>query len=193
VLGTGTYAVFVDANVWFSRTLRDWFGMLYTTPDSPPFVAHWTEDVLAEVIHHLRKEHQYWPGSRIAAIRDQMAGTFEAGRVTDFSVDASYLGRDAGDAHVHAAALACQADVLVTFNVRDFAWDANTSRYEVMHPDDFLVLLDDGDPTLVAEVTSAMCDYWVARSGEADVVQRLLTARCPAFAERVRAHLHRMM
>jgi len=193
VQGIGPYAVFVDANVWYSRTLRDWFGTLYTTPDNPPFVVHWTEDVLAELLYHLRKEHPDWPGGRITAIRDRMAQTFEAGRVTEFTVDGSYRGRDHGDAHVHAAAVACRADVLVTFNAHDFTWDENTSPYEVMHPDDFLVLVDDSNPELVATVTSAMCDYWVRRFGEADVRQRLLTAGCPAFADRVLRHLQRMI
>ncbi|MBO3089433.1 hypothetical protein [Cellulomonas dongxiuzhuiae] len=43
--------------MWFSRTLRDWLGMLYTVPESPPFVVHWTEDALAELIYHLRKKN----------------------------------------------------------------------------------------------------------------------------------------
>lgn len=130
--GTGPYSAFVDANVWFSRTLRDWLGMLYTVPESPPFVVYWTEDVLAELIYHLRKKNPSWPGDRITGIRDQLAGTFEAGRVERFEVDPTYGGRDPGDAHVHAAAVACRADVLVTCNANDFEWSENTSPYEVM-------------------------------------------------------------
>src|SRR5690606_18540634 len=79
VQGQGQYRVFVDANVWYSRALRDWFGMLYTKPDTPPFAVYWTEDVLAELVYHLRREHPDWPGRRITRIRDLMAGTFEAG------------------------------------------------------------------------------------------------------------------
>lgn len=191
--GAGPYSAFVDANVLYSRTLRDWLGMLYTVPESPPFVVHWTEDVLAEVIYHLRKKNPAWPGDRITSIRDQLAGTFEAGRVEQFSVDATYGGRDAGDAHVHAVAVACGADVLVTCNATDFKWDENTSPYEVMHPDDFLVLVDDSSPELVAAVVAKMCDYWVRRRGEADLAASLRKAECPQFADRVLAHLHRQM
>lgn len=82
--------VFVDANVWFSRTLRDWIGMLYTTPDEPPFEIRWTEDVLAEVLYHLRRKHPDWDGNRITGIRDRSAGTFEVGRVADFTVGTDY-------------------------------------------------------------------------------------------------------
>lgn len=48
-------SVFVDANVHFSRTRRDWIGLLSTTPDDPPFHVYWTEDIVAEVIRNLRK------------------------------------------------------------------------------------------------------------------------------------------
>lgn len=190
--GTGPYSVFVDSNVWFSRTLRNWFGMLYTTPEAPPFVVHWSEDVFAEVVANLRKCHPDWSGGQITRIRDRLAGTFESGRVDDFQIDGSYGGDDPHDAHVHAAALACGADVLVTTNVADFTWDENTSSYELMHPDDFLVLVDDSMPELVAEVTSRMCDYWVRKDGAADLPAALRAAGCSNFAERVRRHLHVM-
>ena len=95
------------------------------------------------------------------------------------------------DAHIHAAAVACGADVLVTLNLGDFVWDENTAPYEVMHPDDFLLLVDDSSPELVAEVVGRMCAYWVGRRGEADLPGSLQLADCPQFAERVRKHLRR--
>jgi len=55
--------------------------MLYTIPEVPPFQVHWTEDVMAEVLHSLRKAHPDWDGRRLTGIRDRLAGTFEAGRV----------------------------------------------------------------------------------------------------------------
>lgn len=191
--GTGPTAVLVDANVWYSRTLRDWLGMLYTTPDTPPFVVHWSEDILAELIYHLRKQHPEWSGARVSGIRERLAGTFEAGRVDDFEIDATYRGPDPGDGHVHAAAIACRADVLLTCNTSDFLWDENTSPYEVMHPDDFLLLVDDCSPDLVSAVTTRSADYWFERRGKADVPGQLRKAGCPQFAERVRAHLQRLM
>lgn len=189
--GAGATTVFVDANVWFSRTLRDWIGLLYITPDEPAFVVHWTEDVLAELIYHLRKKHPAWPGERITGIRDQLAGTFEAGRVDSFEIGNTYRGSDPGDAHIHAAAVACGANILVTCNTADFRGDEDAAPYEVMHPDDFLVLVDDSAPHLVAEVVSRMCSYWISRQGGADLPRSLRTAGCSEFAERVRRHLLR--
>lgn len=181
--------VLVDANVWFSRTLRDWIGMLYTTPELPPFDVRWTEDILAEVVYHLRRTNPTWEGARITGLRERLAATFETGRVDHFTVDDDYRGIDPMDAHVHAAAVACRADYLVTDDSKGFVWDDNQSSYEVLTPDEFLVLVDDTTPDLVAAVTQLMGEYWLAQAGEAELPKRLRSAGCPQFAERVRKHL----
>lgn len=149
----------------------------------------WTEDVLAEVLYHLRKRHPDWGGSRITGIRDRIAETFEVGRVDDFEIGDDYKGKDAFDAHVHAAAVACRADILLTTNVADFAWGENESPYEALTPDEFLVLVDELAPELVAEVSVRMCRYWFKRSGDANLPKKLKDAGCPQFAEWVRRHL----
>lgn len=187
----GPVSVFVDANVWFSRTLRDWLGLLYVLPDEPPFVVHWSEDVLAELLYHLRRTHPSWPGDRISGIRDRLAGTFEAGRVDAYEIDSTYRGRDPGDAHVHAATVACGADVLLTFDVDDFVWDANTSAYEVMHPDAFLVTVEEVWPELVTAAVDEMMAHWIKRGLNADLPRRLNKTGCPQFADRV-ARLSRL-
>ncbi len=97
-----------------------------------------TEDVLAEVLYHLRRTHPEWDGSRITGVRDLIAGTFENGRVDDFVIGGDYRGKDGLDAHVHASAVACGADILLTTNVADFIWDENESPFEVLTPDEFL-------------------------------------------------------
>lgn len=53
----GRWVIFVDSNVWYLRTLRDWLGMLYVTPEAPRFHVQWTDDVLAELLYHLGKRH----------------------------------------------------------------------------------------------------------------------------------------
>lgn len=186
--------VFVDSNVFYSRTQRDWLGLMHTRPDHlPPFAVRWTEDVLADVIHHLRKQRPNAPGAAMAAIRDRIAATFETGRVTDFVIDGSYRGPDPHDAHVHAAAVACRAAYLLTNNTSDFPEDASDPLpYEVIQPDDFFVLVDDANPELVAECVEEQIRYWARHSpGDIDLVGPLERAVCPAFAARVRTHLQR--
>lgn len=111
----------------------------------------------------------------------------------DFVIDGSYSGRDQGDAHVHAAAIACGADVLITSNVADFVWADDSPPYDIMTPDEFFVLVDDSSPWHVVDVVQATCSYWVSRTGQADLPRALVAAGCPVFAERVRAHLRGLM
>lgn len=188
--GLGRHVVFVDSNVLYSRTTRDWLGLLYTESDSPPFTVCWTEDVLADVIHHLRKNHPDWDGAKTTRIHDRIAETFEVGRVDDYILDGSYKGKDPDDAHVHAAALACQADILLTYNTPDFVWDGSNAHYDVMTPDDFFVLVDDSAPTMVRSVTCQQRDYWLSKTNEVDLRAQLCNASCPQSAKRVLRHLH---
>lgn len=181
--------VFVDANVWYPRALRDWLGVFSRTRGTRPFEVRWTEDVLAEVVYHLRRLHPEWAGSRITGIRDRISATFETGRVDEFEVGEDYKGRDPLDAHVHAAAVACGAHYLVTRNEKDFIWDANCSTYEVLSPDEFFVLVDDKSPDLVAAAAGRMYRHWRDLTGESDLPRRLREAGCPQFADRVRRHL----
>lgn len=90
-MGGHRAAVFVDANVPYSKTLRDWLGLLYTDQERvAPFQVFWSEDVLAEAMYHLRKHHPDWEGGKVPAIRDHIAQTFEVagGEVVEFGVRA---------------------------------------------------------------------------------------------------------
>lgn len=190
-MGLHTNRVFLDSNVIYSRTQRDWFGLL-TTAEGPaaPFHVHWSEDVMSEALYHLRRKHPGWDGQKVAAIGDKIRATWPDGRVVDFVVAESFGGDDPNDAHVHAAAAACNAHYLVTNNnPRDFGGDnLDLLPYEVCTPDDFLVLVDDVAPGLVTDAVGRQLDYWGVRQ---DIVEALRRADCPQFAERVLRHLQR--
>lgn len=188
----GSHRVFVDSNVWYSRTLRDWVGMLYLEGESGPFVVFWSEDVLAETIYHLRKQHPDWSGAQTSVIRSKIAATFEIGRVSDFEVDGDYAGPDPHDAHVHAAAVACEADILLTCNVNDFAPTIEAAEdlpYELYTPDEFLVLIDNSFPELVQAVAFKQVAHYVRKDTTVDLPRMLKKSGAPEFAERVRRHL----
>lgn len=185
------YRVFVDADVLFSRTLRDWLGLL-ATAEVTPFRVYWTEDVLAETIARLRDRHPDWPGSTTTKIRDLIANAFADGRVEDFVVTEVDQARDDGDRHVAAAARACSAHFLLTSNVRDFRSLPDSISYEVVSPDELFVLIDDSAAPLVQEVVRQQIAYWCRRCEEAELQHYLRAAGCPNFADRVTAHLSRI-
>jgi hypothetical protein len=64
---------------------------------------------------------------------------------------------DANDRHVLAAAIRCQAGVIVTMNVRDFPENV-VARYgiSVQHPDEFLAHLFDLKPAVVCTAIREM-------------------------------------
>lgn len=185
--------VLVDANVLYSRTLRDWLCLLYIEAESL-YSIHWTEDILAEAVYHLRRNHPGWPGRTIALIHDRIREVFEGGRVDDFIDDLSYQGKDLNDRHVHAAAVTCQANILLTDDAgfagrRTNGVEPAELPYEIYKPDQFFVLVDDASPELVRRVTAEQQKYWISKSGGANLPKALREAGCVDFAERVRQHL----
>jgi predicted nucleic acid-binding protein len=182
--------VLVDANVLYSRTLRDWLALISLSLDDEPYRVYWTEDILAETLYRLRRKHPGWDGRKIADVRDKIERAFEGGRVEDFVVDTTFPGRDADDAHVHAAALACDADILLTADNGFVGGDVDPDSlpYEVFTPDEFFVHVDDTAPVHVETATANQTRYWRRRSGRAPLGEQLARAGCPRFAERVRAY-----
>jgi len=51
--------VLLDANVLVSRTLRDWVLLLQARAGGM-FATCWTEDILAETIHAVRRRNPTW-------------------------------------------------------------------------------------------------------------------------------------
>lgn len=186
--------IFIDADVIFSKTLRDWVGLLYTCEcaQEPPFDVHWSDDVLAEAINNLRNEHPDWSGGQIARVREIVSGTFEVGRVRDFEVATSdFRGNDPGDAHVHAAAVACDAGYLVTRNIADFlpTGEDDDLPYEVITPDMFFSLVAESHPEVVTHVIREQIAYRNQRGEDVDLCRALEHAGCPTFAKEVLAQL----
>lgn len=60
--------VLIDANVLYSRTLRDWMLMLaYCGSPGRLYDPLWTEDILAEVIANFRAQHPQHSGATLTA------------------------------------------------------------------------------------------------------------------------------
>jgi PIN domain len=112
-MGALTTTVLVDANVLYSKTLRDWLGLCYLQQDGW-FEVKWTEDIMAEVLYHLRKDHPTFSDSQIGGVRDKIVNTFPAGRIQDYEIDSGLPYPDIFDAHVHAAAIHGEVDFVLT-------------------------------------------------------------------------------
>jgi len=109
------------------------------------YTVYWTEDILAGLPYQLRRGYPDWDGGKITEIRNRTADTFEGGRVDDFVIDGSFQGTDPNNQHVHAAALASRADIILTDDQRFVGpgCDPDQHPYEVYTPGAFFILADD--------------------------------------------------
>lgn len=183
--------VFLDANVLYSGVLRDWFCNVYLSGGvRRPFDVRFSEDVLAEVLHSLRKSHPEWDGGRIARVREQLLKVFPGALVRDYEVDGSWPGSDEHDGHVHAAAVTCAAAYLVTNDKGFHAPEvSDLLPYEVYTADSFLTMVDDYFPKVCFEAVRLQFDYHRSRFSEFDLGKGLRDAGAPQFAKRVIHHL----
>ncbi|MEX5265797.1 PIN domain-containing protein [Kocuria sp. CPCC 205231] len=188
----GPQIVLIDAGALFSVTLRRWILSLYITPESSIFRARYTEDILSTVLTSLRCEHPDWSGQKILDIRRLIERVLEGGLVEEYDIDPAFPGHNVSDAHIHSAAVACGAHIILTDIGQDLLppeIDPNTLPYEVWTPDEFLVLIDDSAPDLVHEVTAQQLTHCLKESQEADLAGDLRRAGAPNFALRVANHL----
>lgn len=91
---------------------------------------------------------------------------------------------DLDDRHVLAAAIRARAQIIVTFNLRDFPTDVLSQwDVEAKHPDDFLVDQFHLDAISVHKAVQAVADSWQRPPGTVDdVLDRLDLAGLPQTA-----------
>ena len=147
----------LDACVLVPMPLADTLLRLAEPP--AVFDARWSEDILVEMSRTLVRRFAKTPANaryREAAMRK----FFPHALVHGYQPLISKMGNHPKDRHVLAAALACKADYLVTFNLRDFpatAGDLTT----VVGPSAFLKT-SPAKPrlTLVKSAAAALVARW---------------------------------
>lgn len=137
-------AVF-DACVLYPAPLRD---LLISVAMTNQFRARWTDEIHKEWVHNLldnrpdlSEEQLQWTVSQMnKAVPDCLVENYE-GLIESLELP------DPNDRHVLAAAIMCQADVIVTNNLKDFPQE-EMEKYsiDVQSPDTFLNHLFDLNP-----------------------------------------------
>lgn len=142
--------VIYDSCVLYPAPLRDLLVRLALTG---LFRAHWTDAIHDEWIRNLLEDRPDLSAAQLdrtrqlmnAAVRDCLVTGYE-GRIENLTLP------DPDDRHVLAAAIKAQAQVIVTYNLRDFpASTLQTYGIEAVHPDDFMLRLIGLDPLVVRE------------------------------------------
>jgi len=182
------HLVFVDANVLFSRTLRDWTLMLGR--ECKRFAVISSGDCVTEAVANIRRRNPHAPGSKISHIH-QLIETSLHDLVTDYPGGPIDGMPDELDWHVVHAAQAAGAKILVTSNTKDFSPVAHLLPFDLYSCDELFDLIWKNDPASVEAVTIDQVKYWSARSEQYSregrtpaktLTQALRDAGAPKFA-----------
>lgn len=192
--------VFLDANILFSRTLRDWLFLLRIETEGNMFSLSTSEDALVEAQHSFRKKNPHVSGNAVSRIRETTA-RFCDEVLTDYPVQTAGPFSDIHDLHIHSAAVAAHSHILVTKDKGFLDLDEDQKDdlpYEIVSADEFLVLVDDSASQFVQSVTKLQNEYWAQEAGGngqksiGGIVDALQQSECPGFAFRVRGHLQQL-
>ncbi len=181
-----TFPAFFDTNALFGFHLNDVFLAL---AERGAFRPLWSADVLEELRRNLN-EHGI-DSSRVERRIAAMIRSFPDATVTGYEDLVATMTCDPKDRHVLAAAVRANAEVLVTFNLKDFP-AASVTDYdiEIVHPEDFLLDQLGLFPGLTAgAIRQLVIDYSRPEISMNDLLVRLADAGVPRFATEVRTHL----
>lgn len=137
-----------DACVLYPAPLRD-FLMQLAIADL--FRARWTDEIHNEWIGNVLKNRSDLTLEQLSRTKNLMNANVRDCVVTGYEAIISGLQLpDPGDRHVLAAAIRCNASVIVTFNLKDFPEQALAPYgVEAQHPDEFILHLLDLNPATI--------------------------------------------
>ncbi|MGA2327806.1 MAG: PIN domain-containing protein [Bryobacteraceae bacterium] len=134
---TGTPLAILDACVLANFSLCD---TLLRCAESPRlFEPKWSEEIMGETTRTLESRLD-WPSSLAAYFKAELRAHFAEAWVSDYQSLIPRMTNDEEDRHVLAAAVHCEAPIIVTFNLRHFRpehlgpWGVRAS-----HPQSFLI------------------------------------------------------
>lgn len=149
-----SFTAVYDANVLYPAPLRDFLMHLALTG---VYRARWTVQIHDEWQRNLLVNRKDLTLAQLARTSNAMDRAIPDALVTGYeALCAGLTLPDPDDRHVLAAAIKCNASVIVTFNLKDFPADVlHAFEVEAVHPDDFIADLFDLDQVAVLEAAQA--------------------------------------
>lgn len=146
MIHSSRFIAILDANALYPAPIRDFLLRLASLELYKP---KWTNEIQDEWIRNLVKDRPDLKRKNLVLTQDAMNSAFPDANITGFEELIEGLSLpDKKDRHVLAAAIRGKADVIVTFNLKDFPTGyVNSYDIEVQHPDEFisnLINLDRG-------------------------------------------------
>lgn len=143
-----SFTVIYDACLFYPAPLRD---LMIRLAQTRRFHARWTEEIQREWLAALLRNRPELDKTKLQRTTTLINQAVPDCLVTGYGhlIDQLSLP-DSNDRHVLAAAIRCDAKVIVTTNLKDFPQEALANfDIDARHPDDFILDLADLDPALV--------------------------------------------
>lgn len=177
------FPVVLDACVIAHYTVCD---LLLRLAEHPPlFSPRWSDKILQEVqsVQTTKFKKTVWTIEDAQAMRAAMETAFPEAMVQEAPGLESTLLNHEKDRHVLATAITGRAEVICTYNLKDFPVAALASHnVRARHPADFLIDLYTIDPGVVVAKLSEMANK---RKIEAPDLVKKLSKQVPAFSVHV--------
>ncbi|MFJ4348559.1 putative toxin-antitoxin system toxin component, PIN family [Pseudomonas sp. NPDC089401] len=144
------FTALYDANVLYPAPLRDFLMNLALTG---VYRARWSAKIHEEWKRNLLLKRTDLTRAQVDRTSELMDAAVPDALVTDYEPLVNGLDLpDEDDRHVLAAAIKCNASVIVTFNLKDFP-SSTLGNFDIepLHPDDFIADLWDLDKAAVLE------------------------------------------
>jgi hypothetical protein len=174
------FRVVLDACVLANFSVCDLMLRLAETPRL--YLPRWSSEILLET----EKTHLQslgWPSTLATSFQNAVTNAFPEAMVTGYESLISQCGNELKDRHVLACAIRCQAEVIATFNVRDFSHEAlKPWNVCAQHPQDYLLTLYSMDPIIVLHKLES-----IARKRNRSTEDQLIELGhfVPAFAQKI--------
>ena len=148
------FRVVLDACVLANFSVCDLMLRLAETPRL--YLPQWSTDILRETENaHLQKLG--WRPEVAASFQRGVRTAFPEALVAGYEALIGECQNQAKDRHVLACAIRCQAEVIVTFNMRDFPSDALVPwNVTAQPPQEYLLTLYSMDPVIVLHKLEAI-------------------------------------
>lgn len=130
------FPVFLDTCTLFGQVLND---LLLSLAEQGCFAPYWSTDVLDALERNVAARART-SAAAIGRRRELMERAFPEAMVDGFAALVDDMTNHPGDRHVLAACVVSPAQVIVTFNLKDFPQESLAPYdIEVIHPDDFVL------------------------------------------------------
>lgn len=154
-----TFTAVFDANVFYGARLR---SLIMELAQTGTFRARWSEDIHREWIQAVLNNRPDLTASSLERTRQCMDRAVLDCLVAGYEhLIPTLTLPDQNDRHVLAAALRCNASVIVTFNEKDFrASVLEPYGIHTRHPDEFLLDIEDIAPKLFIEAVASDVSHY---------------------------------